>query len=111
MAAKTLVILLLPGIVFLIFWISITHGFADIATRVLGKEQTLTAELTKDHHHFRRACDYQLEGYAIENAMPNHVCITEAEYISLPEVGTYTLQIQETSLGFHISTLKIAYNR
>lgn len=111
MAAKILVILFLPGMVFLLFWIAITHGFADIATQTLGKERTLTVELSKNHHDFKRNCDYQLEGYVIEKAMPNHVCITESEYGSLPEVGTYTLKTKETFLGFHIVNLNVVHDR
>jgi hypothetical protein len=110
-ALKILVILFLPVIIFFFFLISITHGIADIATQAFGTDKILTAELSKHHQYSRRSCQYRLNGYEIENAMPNYICVSEAEYSSLPEVGTYLLQTKETSLGLHISSLNSRVNR
>lgn len=108
---KILALLLLPGMLFALFWISITHGIADIATRTLGNDKSLTIELSKNLHHSRKSCDFRLTGHAIERAMPNYICITESQYKLLPAVGIYTLQIQKTTLGFHIISLNTVQAR
>ncbi len=105
---KIVVCLFLPGMFFILLWVPITHGIADIATRALGNDKILTAQLSKYQRHSLRGCEFRLKGEYIEKAVPNYICLTESQFESLPSVGIYTLQTKETILGFHIISLNIA---
>ncbi|WP_312483558.1 hypothetical protein [Stutzerimonas nitrititolerans] len=110
-AAKIFVIFLIPIIFFGIFYISITHGIADIATRTLGNQRTLIVQLSKDHHSSGKSCSYRLEGHSIKNAIPEYLCTSRVAYDSLPKIGFYELHILETPLGFHIRNFNIVRDR
>lgn len=100
---KVLSLIIVPALIFLMFWLSIVHGAGNIATETLGLEGVLTASFSKSHENNRRNCDYQLHSYAIESAMPNHICISGATYSTLPEIGEYQLKVKNSFFGFHIN--------
>ncbi len=104
---KLLSLIIIPALIFCFFWLSIVHGAGNIATKAFGHEGFLIMELSKSHHNNRRNCDYQLKGYAIENAMPSHICISEFEYSTLPESGEYTLEVKNSFFGFHINGFSV----
>lgn len=108
---KLLAIAMLPFLAFFIFLLAITHGFGGIATQAFGHEAKLTAELSKEQRHSRRGCEYRLKGYAIEKALPNHICVSKVEFDTLPQTGEYTMQAEQTSLGAHINNVSPAVSR
>jgi len=108
---KLLVVLFGPILLFMFFSLSIMHGLGDIATQVLGREDQLISNLSKRYEHSRKGCDFRLKGHDINNAFPNHVCITEAEFARLPQKGAYKLQILRSELGFHITSLDLERSR
>ncbi|SDR94757.1 hypothetical protein SAMN05216271_0800 [Halopseudomonas sabulinigri] len=108
---KILAVALLPAIVFFFFLLAITHGLGDIATQIIGQDNKLTTAFTKNQTRSRRLCDYRLEGHAIENALPDYVCISEKEFQAFPQAGMYTLQTKQTGLGIHIKSLTPVVNR
>ncbi|TWC30314.1 hypothetical protein FBY03_1241 [Pseudomonas sp. SJZ079] len=111
MPTKILAITLLPFLAFLLFFLAITHGSGDIATQVFGHDTKLTTELSKEQRHSKRGCEYHLKGYAIEKALPDHICVSKAEFDTLPKTGEYTLQVEQTPLGVHIKHIAPAINR
>lgn len=89
----------------LIFWGALVHGAADLITQVVGKPQTIEAELNKVHRTSRHSCDYRLEGYAIQSAMPNHICISKKLFEEIPAQVNVNLQGKVTFLGFHVNNV------
>lgn len=108
---KLLVVLFGPVVVFLFLSVSIMHGVGDIATRLFGRDEELISDLSKHYNRSRRSCDFRLEGHDIDNAFPNHVCITEAAFARLPQKGVYRLQTLRSELGFHIVSFDLGPSR
>lgn len=92
-------------IVVIMFWGVVVHGAADLVTQVIGKPKTIEAELSKIYLSSRRGCDYRLEGYAIQGAMPSHICISENFFSKLPAQRIFQLQGEASFLGFHVSNI------
>ncbi|MBD9482140.1 hypothetical protein IB229_04105 [Pseudomonas sp. PDM14] len=108
---KILAVFLLPALIFIFPLLAITHGLGDIATQIFGHEAELTVELSKEQRQSRKSCNYRLEGYAIEKAQPDHICISEKEFNTLPRTGEYILHTKQTQLGVHIKSFSPAINR
>lgn len=96
--------ILAPSFIF-VFWGALVHGAADLITQAVGKPKTIEAELSKVHRASRRSCDYRLEGYAIQSAMPNHICISRKYFNEIPEQVNVSLQGKATFLGFHVNNV------
>lgn len=108
---KLFVVLFAPILLFMFFSLSIMHGVGDIATQVLGREDQLISDLSKHYDHSRKGCDFRLKGDDIDNALLNHVCITEAAFARLPPKGMYRLQTLRSELGFHIVSIDLEPSR
>lgn len=108
---KLLVVLLGPIMVFLILSLAIMHGAGDITTQALGRNEQLIINLSKHYNRSRKSCNFRLEGRDIDNAFPNHLCVTEAAFARLPQKGAYKLQILRSELGFHITSFDFERSR
>ena len=106
----------LPFLFFGMFWFSIVYAFSDIATIIVGENQTRTAYVTTYQTNNTGGrnmggalnlifCRNYIEGAALENAVFSRICF----YRDIPgnsnSVSLMDLKGSITPLGFHITTV------
>jgi hypothetical protein len=102
---KIIAYISLPFILFVIIWIGIIHGFADICTRFTGSQHFSLAYLSKEYSPGRRQCDYKLKGPMLENAFPSYYCVSKSNFNKLPISTEYRLEGVSGFFGFHIDNI------
>ncbi len=103
---KILMYILLPFMLYGMFWIVIVHALPDLATMAMGDAYQEQASLTRDENHGRRGCTYRVEGDALDRKFLGHVCIAESFYTELPDSPTpLILKGKATWFGFHVTHL------
>ena len=97
---KTFVFIFLPFFIFIFFSMAISHGIPAICTNMLGDKSTIVAQVYKALESDKYEDFYVIKGDIIENAFPEHICISESDFYSLPDTFLVKLIGKETPLGF-----------
>lgn len=95
-----------PFMVFGVIHITILNGSFGLATRLLGTDSAIVAQLTKERHDTRRSC--KLRVYGDEELLgAQYLCVGEEQFRTMPKRGLYDVPIREWRMGYLIDGIRL----
>lgn len=95
-----------PFIVFGVVNAIILNGSFGLATRLLGTDSVIVAQLTKERHDTRRSCKLRVYGDQ-ELLGRQYLCIGEEQFRTIPKRGLYDVQIRKWRTGYLIDGIRL----
>lgn len=105
---KCVIVVAGPFIVFGVVNAIILNGSFGLATRLLGTDGVIVAQLTKERHRTIRSCKLGVYGDA-ELLGRQYLCIGEEQFRTIPKRGLYDVQIRRWKAGYLIDGIRLRH--